>query len=265
MNLCEKLCVDLQNEISSFLDFKSKYKLSLTTSNITKFLNLIYIYKISSKVGKYLTDNILNNLIFNKLCEIDISDNINITTLNKFYLTLKIVNIANTNINILGINKCSLIENLDISDCINIKDINFLALNLKNLNISYDSGVTEDGFRDCINIEKLDISRNTIVENINFLKKLKNLIACKDSALTESGFKECKEIEIINLNGNDSIININHLEKLKILYAENYYKGYWFNCLRNESICKCLLINFVYSEKITKINNDFGKIIIPTN
>ena len=91
MTIFKKLPDDVLNYLNEFLDIKSK--VNLFYSNNNQELNKVCYIKRMTKSCHHLSDRILEQNIFDKLIEINVFCNLKIKNLNRFYQTLRIIDI----------------------------------------------------------------------------------------------------------------------------------------------------------------------------
>lgn len=167
------------------------------------------------------------------------------------------------NLKVLKMDHNFVLHDNGISNCINLV---YLEVNGPITNINHctklitliikqdkDEGkwcrITNDGFKQCVNIMYLDISGNSNITNISHCKKLKTLIANK-SLLTNDSLMQCTNITHLELKENTQISDINHLINLRTLYLGSYSNLY------NRGITNCVNITELrldYNQSITDI------------
>ena len=125
MTIFKKLPDDILNYLNDFLNIKEKVNLIYSKTNNQELIELCYIKRITNSY-RNLTDKILKQNIFNQLIEINADNNSKIKDLNRFYLTLQIINIDGYDCGVddNGIKDCLKLININASNNPKIKDLN---------------------------------------------------------------------------------------------------------------------------------------------
>ncbi len=166
---------------------------------------------IPSKIAKKITNDVLNQKVYNKLEKLNCSDNTKLTFIPKLE-TLRTLVCKHNNLiyDLKGLN----LTELDCSNNPNIIDISHLK-NLKKLTCTDISNISN--IVELKNLTELNCTNNLALKNINNLLNLK-ILKCGGISRV-SDISSLVNLEFLYCSNNMFLTNINHLKKLHTLFC----------------------------------------------
>jgi len=208
----------LCNIVFTYLEFIDKHAFKRICKYTNK-IEIIDLYDIDRKHLKKLNDDILLN--YKSVRRLDACSNYNITNVKHMTKLKELIASFECGISDNGIENINL-EKLNCECNPNITNVNHMT-NLKELNASMcflddpggkgGYGIDDNGIKN-INLEKLYVSYNHKITNVNHMTKLKILDASCGCGIDDDGIEDLN-LEYLNAVANPKITSENHMTNLK--------------------------------------------------
>jgi hypothetical protein len=198
------LPLDIFTHILNFCDFKIQVYLTSTNNFLRNNLKITNLYNIEKKYLRLLTDEILNQKIFNQVEALDAAYNKKITNVSMVRSLKKLNAEGNCGIDQNGINGLDLVK-LKASYNKKITNVSMIS-SLKILHACGNCGIDQNGING-LDLVELDASHNKKITNVSTMRSLKILKAYGECGIDQNGINGLDLVEFYAGN-NEKITNV---------------------------------------------------------